>query len=100
MPVTDGRTAPPRRRKKLRAAPSRACEACSTPYHPRSGACPKCGAANPTIHGRNLKNQKPLRAGSTALRDPLDAGINFVERAGGFRAARAAMATLERIREL
>lgn len=83
------------KRKAKRAAPTRACEACKTPYHPRSKACPKCGAANPTI-GRPAK--RGGRGGASG--DQIDAAINFVEQAGSFRAARAALDKIERIKEL
>jgi Rubredoxin-like zinc ribbon domain (DUF35_N) len=82
------------KKKPKRAAPTRACESCGTPYHPRSKACPNCGAANPTI-GRRLF---PKRGKGAA--GPIDAAIDFVEQAGGFRAARAALETIERIKEL
>jgi hypothetical protein len=81
------------KRKAKRAAPTRACESCGTPYHPRSKACPKCGAANPTIGQR----RGPKGRGGAA---PLDAAIDFVEQAGGFRAARAALEKIERIKDL
>lgn len=82
------------KKKTKRAAPTRACEKCGTPYHPRSKACPKCGAPNPTIGPRRLG---PKGRGGSA---PLDAAIEFVEQAGGFRAARAALEKIERIKDL
>lgn len=83
------------KKKAKRAAPTRACESCKTPYHPRSKACPKCGAANPTIGPRRFsKGRRGANAGS------LDAAIEFVEQAGGFRAARAALEKIERIKDL
>ena len=87
------------KKKSKRAAPTRACEACSTPYHPRSKACPKCGAANPTIGQRRIVPRGRGARGAVGGA-PLDAAINFVEQAGGFRAARAALEKIERIREL
>lgn len=81
------------KKKAKRAAPTRACESCGTPYHPRSKACPNCGAANPTIGRRPL-----ARRGKGA--GPIDAAIDFVEQAGGFRAAKAALETIERIKDL
>ena len=86
------------KKKAKRAAPTRACEACSTPYHPRSKACPKCGAANPTIGRRRIVPRRGGARGATA--GSIDAAINFVEEAGGFRAARAALEKIERIKEL
>ena len=85
------------KKKAKRAAPTRACEACQTPYHPRSKACPKCGAANPTIGQRRIF---PRRGRGAMDPGQLDAAINFVEQAGGFRAAKAALEKIERIKEL
>ncbi len=86
------------KKKSKRVAPTRACEACATPYHPRSKACPKCGAANPTIGQRRISPRRGARGAGGA--EQIDAAINFVEQAGGFRAAKAALDKIERIKEL
>ena len=84
------------KKKAKRAAPTRACESCSTAYHPRSAKCPKCGAANPTLHSVSRKKKSGRRGAASA--DAVVAAIDFVEQAGSLKAAQAAMDTIERIK--
>ncbi len=97
--------------KKGTKAPSRPCEKCGRAYHPRKAECPWCGTANPTarkkggaiksvsanprLAGRPRKGQADLVNGN-ALR----AAILFVQDAGGFEAAKAALNEIETIRNL
>lgn len=81
------------KKKAKRKAPTRACEGCGTPYHPRSAKCPKCGRANPTLHSRKRK-------GGKAPAEAVVAAIDFVEQAGSMKAAKAAFDRLEQIKSL
>lgn len=83
------------KKKAKRKAPTRACEGCGTHYHPRSGKCPKCGRANPTLHGVGKK-----RKGGKVSGDAVSAAIDFVEQAGSVKAARAAFDRLEQVKSL
>ena len=81
--------------KKKHVAPSRACESCSTQYHPRSKACPKCGKANPKIDLARRERKKVVAHGGA-----IDEAIRFVEESGGLRDAVAAMRKVEEIQAL
>ncbi len=86
------------KKKAKRAAPTRACEGCGTPYHPRSAKCPKCEKPNPTLYGVGRKKTSRRRGAPTD--DTLGAAIDFVESAGSVAAAMAAFDTLERVKSL
>lgn len=93
------------KKKAKRAAPTRKCESCGTAYHPRRKACPKCGAANPKAGGSRKRRSKKVATKKAAARrtggnHSLDAAIRFVEEAGSFAAATAALETIKRIKTL
>ena len=88
------------KKKAKRAAPSRPCESCGTAYHPRSKACPKCGAANPTIGQRRVVKSSNGRRKAAPAGDGLEAAIKLVESAGGMKAAQAALDTISHIKSL
>jgi ribosomal protein L37E len=99
--------------KKGTKAPSRPCEKCGKAYHPRKAECPWCGTANPTarkkggavrsvsanprLPGRPRKGQGQA---APVNGNALKAAILFVQDAGGFDAAKAALNEIETIRNL
>ena len=92
-------------KKKVRMSPTRVCEKCGADYHPRCKVCPKCDAPNPTAVSKKPAKKKVAKKTAPkpkapATGDPLNAAIAFVEKAGGFRAAKKAIETIEKIRQL
>ena len=94
---------------RKKTSPTRRCESCGTPYHPRRAVCPKCGAANPTAARRKVvkkavkkKAAVKRRAKKSAAKqiDPLEAAIAFAQSVGGFDKAKAAIEQIEQIKEL
>ena len=91
---------------KKRVPPTRKCEQCGVPYHPRKSTCPQCGVANPTAGPRKKAAKKKVARKKTAKTpgvvavDPLDAAVAFAKSVGGFNNAKAAMEQIEQIRGL
>ncbi len=100
--VAKKKTATKTAKKTVRKGPKRKCEKCGTKYHPRKAACPKCGAANPTLKKAAVSKMKTpakkkrAKAGKPAVDPTIDA-LNFVQRAGGVDKAQE---TLDGLRKL
>ncbi len=93
-------------KKKKRGAPERACVKCGKGYHPRRKECPHCGKKSPRATKKTTRKIVAKRAGTKQPErvakqiDTLDVAIQFVESAGGFKAAMATLEKLERIKSL
>jgi uncharacterized OB-fold protein len=89
-------------KKASRKGPTRKCEKCGTSYHPRSAACPKCGAANPSLRKIAPKRKKVVRkkkvpAKQKPASDVTMTAVNFVEVAGGVEQAQEALDGLKQL---
>ncbi len=96
--------------KKKRITPKKKCPACGTEVAIATKTCPQCQAIFPAKAkpGRKKKGRPP---GTTVKlgRPPgsgvkpgsdLDSAIRFVEQTGGLKAAKAAIARIEQIKNL
>ena len=91
--------------KKKGKGPTRECESCGKSYHPARNECPHCGTANAakskkkkTAKKKSTNGRRKVAAGGDG--DSLVSAINFIESAGGFHAAKAALEQIERIKNL
>ena len=84
--------------KKKKAGPQKACVGCGKSIAAATRTCPHCGAT--TVKKKASRKRATRSKAPAKAVDPLNAAIKFVEQSGGFKAAKAAIDQIERIKNL